>query len=261
MLFSELLQSIRVDENSCTLVVPDDWMQGRSVFGGLQAVFGLQAMRTLVPASVPLRTLQVTFIAPVPAGAMHAEARILRTGKSATHVEAQLLDGTQVLASMIGVFGVARASEVARTPEQSRVESSEPQELPFMQGLTPNFTQHFSIRWLRGGIPFTGNPSPQAVIEANMRDTAATSESHVIAMADLIPPVALSMLKTPAAGSSLTWMLEFLADSFEHLSLEKWRIDAEILAARDGYTNQSCMIWGPGGEPLALSRQSMVVFG
>ena len=43
--------------------------------------------------------------------------------------------------------------------------------------------------------------------------------------------------------------------------VQKWRLDAELTAAADGYISQSTMVWGPGGEPVALSRQSMVVFG
>ena len=56
-------------------------------------------------------------------------------------------------------------------------------------------------------------------------------------------------------------MLELLRDPYDDLGMNDWRVDAELIAARDGYTNQSVMLWGPGGEPVALSRQSMVVFG
>jgi hypothetical protein len=69
------------------------------------------------------------------------------------------------------------------------------------------------------------------------------------------------MMRKPSPGSSLTWMLEFLSDRFEDLPLDGWRVDAELVAARAGYTSQSTMVWGPGGEAVALSRQSMVVFG
>jgi hypothetical protein len=55
-------------------------------------------------------------------------------------------------------------------------------------------------------------------------------------------------------------MLELFADS-RGLPLNGWRIDAQLQAAEDGYTSQQVMLWGPGGEPVALSRQSMVVFG
>jgi len=43
--------------------------------------------------------------------------------------------------------------------------------------------------------------------------------------------------------------------------LDGWRIDAQMMAADSGYTNQSLVLWGPGGVPVALGRQSMVVFG
>ena len=40
-----------------------------------------------------------------------------------------------------------------------------------------------------------------------------SSEALIVALADFIPPLALSMLRTPAPGSSLTWMLELLTDT------------------------------------------------
>src|SRR4051794_23479874 len=104
--FSQVLASAQGDAHELTLNVPSDWMQGRSVFGGLQAAFALRAMRVLVP-DAPLRTLQTTFIAPV-AASMRVRARILRQGKNATHVEARIGDDTATQAIVIGVFGIAR---------------------------------------------------------------------------------------------------------------------------------------------------------
>lgn len=94
-----------------------------------------------------------------------------------------------------------------------------------------------------------------------MRDQGSATESHVLAMADFIPPVALSYLKTPVAAASLTWMLELLGEDVSSLPLDGWRIDAMMTAAHSGYINQSLMLWGPGGVPVALGRQTMVVFG
>jgi hypothetical protein len=34
-----------------------------------------------------------------------------------------------------------------------------------------------------------------------------------------------------------------------------------MTAAHSGYINQSAILWGPGGVPVALGRQTMVVFG
>lgn len=260
MFFSEILQSLRPDSGSWTADIPEDWMQGRSAFGGLQAAFAVRAMRTLLPDGLPLRTLQTTFMAPVPAGPVRIRAQVLRTGKNAVHVQAQLFDGDQVLCIVIGIFGAARASAVVVQPKPRPVAEPVSIVLPFVPGLMPSFTQHFLFRWLQGSPPFTGNPLTEHVIEVGLRDPGPVSEAHVIAMADSIPPLALSLLKRPAAGSSMTWTLELLAERFDHLALQAWRLDSELVAGGGGYTSQSVRVWGPGGEPLAVSRQSMVVF-
>src|SRR3546814_13402137 len=73
-------------------------------------------MRGLVPASTPLRTLQATFISPVPGGPLRIVARVLRSGKSATHVEADLYDGGQIACRTLGIFGLPRESVLAVAP-------------------------------------------------------------------------------------------------------------------------------------------------
>src|SRR5688572_7051833 len=259
--FSALLPRIASTPGSATLDVPDDWLQGRTLFGGMQAVVGLAAMRTVAPAQSPLRSLQVTFLAPVPGGPVQAVAKILRSGKSTTHVEARIVDGDNTLALMVGVFGLPRQSAVALKPEQPAVTSSQAIELPWVPGVTPNFTQHFKARWRVGSPPFTGSTTPDNVIELGMRDTGNATEYHVVAMADFIPPIALSHLESPVAAASLTWMLELLAEDVGSLALDGWRVDASMTAAHGGYINQSLTLWGPGGVAVALGRQTMVVFG
>lgn len=262
MLYSDVLRTLRRENGQWAATVPEDWLQGRSVFGGLQTALAVRAMRELVPSAVPLRTVQTTFMAPVPAGRVTLEARVLRTGKSAIHAEARLVDGGQCLCLVVGVFGAARASTIQRVPAQAPVDAPAPIEVKFVPGVTPSFTQHCPMRWLRGTPPFTGTAVADHVIEVDLVDGGATaSEAHVIGIADIVPPVALSWLSQVAMGSSMTWTLEFLGAPFAHLPLSRWRIDSTLVAARDGYTSQSVMVWGPGGEPVALSRQAMVVFG
>ncbi|HVL00534.1 MAG TPA: thioesterase family protein [Dongiaceae bacterium] len=265
MQFSELLGQVEsLGEGVLALATPEDWRQGRAVFGGLQTALGLLAMRRLVP-SVPVRTLQTTFVGPPTGDRIYVRARILRQGKSATHVEAYLLDGespdADTLAVVLGVFGNARSSVVSLIPQMPVVTSENPKVFRYREGVTPTFTQHFSATWLHGKLPFRGPGEPKAVLELGMPGEAESNEYHVIALADFIPPVALSYMTTPAPGSSMTWMLEFLTDQVNGLPLEGWRVDAEMVAGADGYTSQSVMLWGPQGQPIALSRQSMVIFG
>jgi acyl-CoA thioesterase len=257
--FSSLLKSARVEAGALSVEVPDDWLQGRSVFGGMQAALTLPALRTLVPRA-PLRTLQVTFIEPV-AGTLEVRAQVLRKGKSATHLEARILHKGNTAASVIAVFGEARESVVRVTPVPREITGAPPLKLPFIPGVTPNFTQHFEARLLRGALPFTGQSVSECVYEVGMRDEAPCSEAHLIAIADYVPPVGLAHLSKPAPGSTLTWMLELLSERVEDLPLTGFRVDAELCAARDGYTSQSVKVWGPDGSLVAVSHQSMLVFG
>ena len=261
MKLSELLAGARVSQGRVSADIPADWMQGRSVFGGLQAVLALRAMRTLVPEA-PLRTLQVTFIAPI-AGTVNAQARVLRTGKNATHVEARIIDGDATQAIVIGVFGTARSSAVARMPKRTELDPGQAPliELPFGTELGPAFTRHFQVKWLRGEPPFTGGKSTSQLLELAIDEDGPANETILVAVADFIPPIALSLLSAPTPGSTLTWMLELLADRFDHLPAAGFRVEAEMVAARDGYTSQAVAIFGANGEALALSHQSMLVFG
>lgn len=262
MRFSEAMQSVTRHGEHWRATVTDDWLQGRSAFGGLQAALALKAMRELVNPDMPLRSLQTTFVAPVPAGPVTIVARTLREGRSATQIEASLCDGEQTLCRLVGVFGRARFSALDFQPVQPPVEMTAPaRELRYVEGRMPAFMQQFRARWLRGDLPFSGGHQRDSVLQISLRDEGVPDETHVLAFADFIPPIALSMFATPTPGSSLTWMIELLRDRYDDLGLDDWRVDAQLVAARDGYTQQSVMLWGPGGEAVALSRQSMVVFG
>jgi acyl-coenzyme A thioesterase PaaI-like protein len=202
MLYSELLAGMQVNENGVALDVTGDWMQGRSVFGGLQASIAVAAMRRFV--NTPLRTLQLTFIAPVPAGRVTAQARVLRSGKNATHVEARIMTGDEVACIAIGVFGTARASVIAKLPQQQPVVPQAPIEFPYIEGITPEFIRHFRGTVLQGDLPYCGKPLDEVIVRLDMIDHGTATEAHLLALADFMPPIALCWLKNLAAGSSMT---------------------------------------------------------
>ena len=279
MHFSEVVRGMEHRDGVWTAQVPEEWTQGRSLFGGLQAALAARAMRALVPLA-PLRSLQVAFVAPVPAGAVAVEARLLRAGKSVSQVEARIVAGGQTLCLVLGVYGMPRSSQAQLLPAPAAVPEAAPIalpavpgispggavpapfELPFVPGLSPSFTQYFKARYLFGGLAMSGSRETRQVIDLDLIDAdGPVDETHVLAFADYIPPIALNMVDQFVAGSSVSWMIEFLRDRYDDLGLAGWRVDAQLNAARDGYTNQQLTLWGPGGVPVALSRQSMVVFG
>lgn len=261
MRLSSVMRTAQVGPDGIGFDVGEDWLQGRSVFGGLQAAIALAAMRRCVAPALPLRVLQITFVAPVPAGAVHAAARVLRVGRNVTHVEARLGHEHETFATVVGVFGESRPSAIARWPSRLDVDTTAPRTMRYVPGRAPAFLQHFAARWLQGGMPFSGHDEPRTVVEVDLLDDGDCSEAHLLAIADFIPPVALALLSQPAPGSSLTWMLELMPLPWDALPLQGWRVDSEMVAAQQGYTCQSNRIWAPDGRLAALSRQTMVVFG
>jgi hypothetical protein len=44
-----------------------------------------------------------------------------------------------------------------------------------------------------------------------------------------------------------------IAERFDVFALDGWRVDAQLSYAREGYTGQSVMLWGPEGVPVAIA--------
>lgn len=264
MQFSEVMASLRAAEGGGWQAQTDEtWLQGRSLFGGIQAALAVAAMRQASGVEAPLRSLQVSFIAPVPAGLVRLQVQVLRQGRSATQVECRIVDGDQVLCTLLGIFGAARESaiqiEQPLAAPQRALERGD--ELPYMEGVMPAFLQHVRQRWTGGGFPFTGQPAARFQVHVSLREKLPASEAALVALADAIPSPALTVLKQPAMASSLTWTLELLADTVPEAAMDQaWRFDAEVSAARSGYANQSAVLSTPGGQAIALSRQTVVVF-
>jgi acyl-CoA thioesterase len=121
------------------------------------------------------------------------------------------------------------------------------------------------MRWVHGVTMFKGAAEPKTQIYVGFRDEpyagpGALGEAQIIGYADIIPSPGLSLVSQPTIASSLTWTLELLTDDFGPKREGLWLMDAAVESGRDGYLNQSAMLWSPDGQAVALSRQSVVVF-
>ena len=263
MRFSDVLDTLTpaAAAGTFTATVGDDWLQGRSVFGGLQAALAVKAIRQIAPEAPLLRTLQTTFIAPVPAGTVRVEARVLRVGKSAIHAEARLFDGEQLACLVIAVFGAARPSAIAiELPAITASPLESARRLPYVAGIAPAFMQHMKLSWAQGAWPYCGGSEARTQVWVAIADEPVITEAVAIALADAIPSPALSTFRKPTVASSLTWTLEFLGQPLD-VPQAPWLMDAEVNAGRDGYLAQTATLADQHGRPVALTRQSVVVFG
>lgn len=258
------LSKAHMGGNAVTLELTPDWLQGRSGYGGWQAALAVKAMRAMLgDEDVPLRSLQVNFIAPVPPGEVTASAELLRRGKSVAQLEARILVNGQVAFTALGIFGVSRPSVIVERP-QTPAAKNLPEVLsdwPYVEGVMPVFMRHFHLRWAAGKPPYSGVEHVDAQIFVRFRGDVVSTESHLVCIADAIPPSALSMLKSPSMLSTVNWTLELISPLQDDERDGWFRFDSALTAAMEGYSWENTSIWSARGNLIALSRQCVAVFG
>ncbi|SDY97820.1 acyl-CoA thioesterase II [Pseudomonas sp. NFIX28] len=265
MRFCDLLDAVR--QTPLELSIPADWAQGRASFGGLVAALQYEAMRAKVPAERPVRSLAITFVGPVsPDVPVSFEVEVLREGKAVSQVLGRAVQDGQVVTLVQGSFGASRPSEVSVVAEQAPAMKhwDECPELPCIEGVTPAFMRYLAMRWSIGGMPFTGNKSRDMGGWVRLRGDVKEepmSESHILALVDAWPPALLPHLTSPAPGSTLTWTIEFV-QPLQALSTLDWcKYRVSIEHARDGYGHAAATLWSAEGQLIALSRQTVTIFG
>jgi acyl-CoA thioesterase len=272
--FSSVLGSLRIERDASSVAIPKSWGNGRTVFGGLQVALSVRAMRGALDATLgvgkghhtalPLRSLQTTFVAPVPTGTpVELRAEFLRSGRSATHARCDVRHDGALACTTVAVFGAARPSrillDIPRPTLQADPEALP--DLPYIPGIMPEFVQHLQLRWAVGRVPYSGHDEPHSSIFARLPDDGCNAEDVLIALADSIPTPALSMLEKPAPATSINWMLELIGDPAQ-LDRHQWSlIGTEVRAGADGYLSQTSVLWGPDGHAFSVSHQSVAIFG
>jgi acyl-CoA thioesterase len=266
--FATLLAGRTRSDGRTGFAIPEDWLQGRTSFGGLIAAIAVQAMRDAVgaawPIEVSLRALQTSFVGPVGAGPVDVAVQLLREGKSARQVEARVLQNGQVCAVMLGVFSSDRPSVLAPLRPQ-RPPIGHAAEALAQQGLgdprVPAFLKHFDRRWADGPMPYSGGSGDSISLWIRLIEPQdeVTAELMTVLLADLSPTPVIGQLRQPTPSSSVTWALELrpVAHTGE---TGWWRADTEALVVDGGYVNQAARLWEPGGQLAALSYQVVTVF-
>jgi acyl-CoA thioesterase len=269
---STLLAARHRSGDALRFEIPDDWLQGRTSFGGLVSVLAVQAMRDVAAASWPpevaLRALQTNFIAPVEGGPVDVEVQVLREGRSVRQVQARLMQRGEVAALAVGVFGSPRDSRLPTFAPQRPAPVRPAEDIaaaPFVAGTRPNFVAHFDMRWSGGTPPFRGAAGVRdASIHLRLLDDDARAlppELMAVMMADCSPTPVLSQFDRPTPASSVSWALELRPLPAGEPVDGWWRADNLALAAADGYVNQQSMLWSPSGALAALAYQVVAIYG
>lgn len=249
------------------IVVEAGWMQGRSCFGGLTAAIALAVMEKQADGRV-LRSFNCNFVGPIDGTPLTLHPQLLRAGSSVTLMRSQLRQREKICVDASASFGDARGSVIAIKPQQQgdlgRLEDG--QALPEIEGMTPAFASRFNYRFAGGKLPFTGKGDGVMngyvrFAEGELEPAAMLTPALLLGLIDAWPPAVLPLLKKVAPASTLAWNVQFLPQR-EALSASQWfGYEARVEQAADGYGFSTATITSESGQVLALSQQTVTVFG
>lgn len=259
MSFTQLLESATHKDGVFKVVISEDWMQGRTTYGGLSAALCLETALRAFPDAPPLRSALVSFIGPA-GGPVEGKAKMLRQGKSVSFIEADITGEKGIATRCNFAFGGARPSQwnrtFAPTPEMPAPEDCP----PFIpEGRGPSFADHFDSRLAKGGRPASGSKDHDHFIWVRHKDEHANSVVGLLALADMPPPALMPMFAAFAPISSMTWMVNLLTDKPQSRD-GWWLMQSRAEQAGDGYSSQDMLVWNREGELVISGKQSVAIF-
>jgi len=247
-------------------VIPADWSQGRTAFGGLSTLLAYRAMCSAARATDgperPLQSIAVHFVGPVPIGSVHVEADVLRTGRYMTQTTARIRTGDQLALTAHGAHGLPRPSklEIAPPAAPDLPDPTTLPEMPYIPGMMPAFTQHIEYRWASGDYPFSGSHSPVIQGWCRTREATPVDPGIVLMLIDSWPAGVLTMASSYTAASSVLWMVNFF--STDPLPVGTWlKTEQRTTASMSGHAENIADVWTADGILVARSRQLVTIYG
>jgi len=259
--FSQLLEALRRPGERPRLTVPEDWLQGRTVYGGLAAALCLEACQRVLSNPPSLRAAQFAFVGPA-SGQLEFSCTTLRRGKSTVFAGVDLTAETGLATRATFCFGLARASALSYTNLAAPPVAGPERCAPFISAEAPTlaFVQHFDWRLAGGAPPMTAGADPEMLLWVRHRENGLpSSATSLLAVADAPPPAALVRFTSPAPISTMTWSLEVLDETIS--TDDGWwliRTSAQTIGA--GYSSQAMTVWNARRMPILAARQSVAIF-
>ena len=242
------------------VVIPQDWRQGRTAYGGLSSALALSAATNLIGDELPpLRSAQFSMVAPL-AGIVEVRARVLRQGRNATWMTAEIAGeaGVGFTASLVFMGPVESAVHLNERPVPAGlidVELAAP--LPPGRGAT--FLQnHFDVRF---ALPQSPDRQPEMCWWVRVRERQGLDPMvEALLIGDTLPPGVMPLLPRGAPVSTMHWQVNMLTPA--PATTEGWWLlrSAGDYAER-GASSQRMDVWNAAGEPVMAGLQSVALFG
>jgi len=243
--------------------VPATWTQGRTVYGGLSAALLLRALEKQVSGNKSLRALNVAFSAPtMPDQIFEIETELLREGKTIAQWQARLKQNGTICVQVQAVFGLALESTLVIQPFMAPAIPSVEQAMIYPSANAPGFTQYFVMAQSQGDLPVSGGKSLALGGWMKYKDAPKQmSMAHLVAMIDVWPPATMMQMTELKAGSTVNWTMQFPQPVATMNAEDFVGYQAEIQYSQGGFGITHAKIWNAQNELLALSQQTIIVYG
>ena len=253
---ADIMSSFAADADELLIEAPGAWSQGRTQYGGMTAALCYEAAIRLSGQAAPLRSAQLTFAGPA-SGRLRLRPEILRAGKSATIVVVDCTAEKGPAARAAFAFGSDRESRIAQAAP-ARPPTPAPEDCPvFMEG-GGGFHEQFETRLAQGSHLFSGSAATFSVWVRfrDRQDVDATTA--LLALADSLPPAAMTLFPEPAPISTMTWSIDFAK---QPASADGWHLLRSTSEhSGNGYALQAMSLWDAGGDLVASGRQAVAIF-
>ncbi|MEP3421453.1 MAG: thioesterase family protein [Erythrobacter sp.] len=259
MTISSLLEPITGKSGPARLNHANDWMQGRTMYGGASALIAFTQAKRAFPDLPPLRGAQVGFVAPL---GEHIElsAEIVRQGRNVTQIRSEIHSDGKVALTAFWLFAAEREANAERPADTLEPWPGAPSDNEVaMGGQGPSFIQNnFEIRF---------GQSKDVDHGATIRRWARLTEDHeldpvskLVLMGDVMPPGAMRIMKRMGPISSVNWSFNILDP--ETRSQDGWYLAENASQhAAAGYSSERLRMWDTEGRQVIDGLQCVAVFG
>lgn len=259
MSIQDLIDPITADGGPLHLPAAEEWMQGRTVYGGASALMAYVAVMRKFPDLPPLRAAQIGFVAPVGTD-MELRAEMIRQGRNVTQIRSEILCEGRIALTAMWLFGTRREpnGEHAALPLDTAVGRPE-DGVPIDDRMAPAFLKYnYEVRHTAEQVE-PGVPIIRRWVRLHDR-SALDPVQEVILTGDTLPPSAIRIMERPGPLSSINWSFNLL-DPAPATRDGWWLAETASDHADHGYSSERLRLWNSEGRQVTAGLQSVAIFG
>ncbi len=256
MNFAEILDQFGPGGGPYDIKIPQNWLQGRTCFGGLSAALGYHGATLLGEALPPLKSAQIAFSGPL-SNEVRVHTKMLRRGRNSAFVRTEVESDGQIGLSCVFVFMADRESKYAHRDVDRSDLPPLPDEGNLRSGPPEFFTSNFEYAQSRGAMQ-SGEPHVGAWYRLAERE-GIDPVAELLLLGDALPPASFGLMDGHTNFSSLTWQANMVAQSAA-TDNGWWFVHSETGYIADGNSSEYMCLYNSRGEAVLNGTQSVAIF-